>query len=208
MFLKICGITREEDAEHAVAQRRDGARLRLLAGAARATSRRTERRPSWRACLLLSATVGVFVNEPVARHSARRCEQSGVATVQLHGDEPVSYAARADAAAAARARRGRGHDDRVAARDDDSARRRRPRAAGRHRKAAWTGPRRRSVARTRRVVLAGGLSPENVEAAVGQVEPVGRGRVVGRRGGAGREGRGAGDRVPPARAPGVRALGR
>ena len=53
------------------------------------------------------ATVGVFVNERW-RRSGERCEQTGISTVQLHGDEPASYAAELDQPVLTRDGRGRG----------------------------------------------------------------------------------------------------
>ena len=170
MFLKICGITRLEDAEYAVASGATALGFIFWPRSPRYIA------PDAAAAIVARVpagvtTVGVFVNEPVAaiREAVR---VAGVSTVQLHGDEPVSYAAEltqpllraldVDAAfdsawplettilldAADRTRRG-GTGTRV----------------------DWA--RAAPVARKRRVVLAGGLSPENVETAIDQVGPWG-----------------------------------
>jgi phosphoribosylanthranilate isomerase len=170
MFLKICGITRQEDAEHAVAN-----------GATALGFIFWRRSPRYiapdRAAAIVArvppsvTTVGVFVNEPVdgIREALR---QSGVAMVQLHGDEPVGYAAELT-------------QPLMRALDVDAALETewplettilldaadRERRGGTGARVDWD--RARSVARTRRVVLAGGLSPANVEAAIGQVAPWG-----------------------------------
>ena len=90
MFIKICGIRRVADALHAVEQ-----------GATALGFVFWPRSPRYinpdRAALIIAelpaevTTVGVFVNEdPAALQKV--VEASGVTAVQLHGDEPVSYA--------------------------------------------------------------------------------------------------------------------
>jgi phosphoribosylanthranilate isomerase len=170
MFLKVCGITRLEDAEHAVACGATALGFvfwprspRYIAPEAAASI--VARVPAG------VTTVGVFVNEPVAgiRDAVRA---AGVSTVQLHGDEPVSYAA-ALAQPLLRAL------DVDAALDDgwppettillDAADR--ERRGGTGARVDWA--RAEEVARRRQVVLAGGLTPENVETAIDQVGPWG-----------------------------------
>jgi len=170
MFLKICGITRAEDADHAVAQGATALGFIFWPASPRYIA------PEEAAAIVARvpsavATVGVFVNEPVAgiRQAIGR---SGVTSVQLHGDEPVSYAEELTQPLL----RALGVD--AAATTDwplettillDVADR--DLRGGTGRQVDWTKA--HSIARTRRVVLAGGLSPENVEAGVAWVEPWG-----------------------------------
>ena len=170
MFLKICGITRVEDAEHAVAHGATALGFVFWPASPRYIA------PEEAAAIVARvpaavATVGVFVNEPVAG-IRQAVERSGVTTVQLHGDEPVSYASELTQPLL----RALGVD--AAATSEwplettillDAADR--ERRGGTGTQVDWTKA--RSIARARRVVLAGGLSPENVEAAVAQVEPWG-----------------------------------
>ena len=127
-----------------------------------------------RRCRSTVTTVGVFVNEPVdaIRETAR---VAGLRMVQLHGEETPAYVeqieqpvmravtldtmvetaktwpAEHDAAARfARIRRGAAPDG--------------PR---------WIGRARPLIARGRRVVLAGGLTPDNIEEAIVTVRPIG-----------------------------------
>ena len=170
MFLKICGITRLEDAEHAVA-----------CGATALGFVFWPRSPRYIAPDVAAAivarvppavtTVGVFVNEPVAG-IRRAVREAGVGAVQLHGDEPVSYAAELT-------------QPLLRALDVDEAldthwppettilldAADRERRGGTGTRVDWA--RAEPVARRRRVVLAGGLSPENVETAIDQVGPWG-----------------------------------
>ena len=170
MFVKICGITRKEDAQLAVASGATALGFvfwprspRYIAPAAAATI--VAGVPA------AVTTVGVFVNETVEgiREAVR---QSGVAMVQLHGDEPVGYAAELTQPLL------RALDVEAALDTDwppettillDAADR--ERRGGTGTRVDWA--RARSVARIRRVVLAGGLVPENVEEAIEQVAPWG-----------------------------------
>ncbi len=172
MFMKVCGMTRLADALHAV---NEGAtaigfvfwpRSPRYIAPARAAEIVAALPPS-------VAAVGVFVNEPV--DAIRRiAAEARLTAIQLHGDEPPAYAEAlswpilrsvtlddADEAcavwpmettllvdAADRERRG-GTGVTV---DWDSA---------------------AAIARTRRVVLAGGLTPANVAAAIAAVQPYG-----------------------------------
>jgi phosphoribosylanthranilate isomerase len=170
MFIKVCGITRLEDAEHAVANGATALGFIFWAASPRFIS------PDRAAEIIARvpaevATVGVFVNEPVEgiRETAVR---AGISTVQLHGDEPASYAAEL------RQPLLRALDVDAAAITDwppattillDAADR--TRRGGTGMRVDWA--RAAAVARRRRVVLAGGLSPDNVETAVDQVGPWG-----------------------------------
>jgi phosphoribosylanthranilate isomerase len=172
MVLKICGITRLTDALHATQE-----------GATALGFVFWEKSPRYvapeRAAEIIAAlpsaltTVGVFVNESIDRVQLVAAT-SGVSVVQLHGDESPEYGARlgypifrsmtlldADAViegwpagtpllldAADRERRG-----------------------GTGVTVDW--PRAAALARRRRVILAGGLTPENVGAAIDTVNPYG-----------------------------------
>jgi phosphoribosylanthranilate isomerase len=170
MFVKVCGITRAEDAEHAVARGATALGFVFWPRSPRYIA------PERAAAIVRRvpagvATVGVFVNEPVAG-IRQAIEQSGISTVQLHGDEPVSYAAQLTQPLL------RALDVRAAAVTDwpleitilldaaDPARR-----GGTGMRVDWA--RAEPLARRRRVVLAGGLSPENVDTAVELVGPWG-----------------------------------
>ena len=171
MFVKVCGITRLTDALHAhqagatalgfvfwprspryIAPERAGDIIRELPSAL--------------------TTVGVFVNETVdgIRDAVAR---SGVTTVQLHGDEPPAYA---DALGWPLLR-----SMTVADADDcaawppqtlflvdaaDPVRR-----GGTGGRVDWQ--RAAGIARDRRVILAGGLTPANVKQAITTVRPFG-----------------------------------
>jgi phosphoribosylanthranilate isomerase len=118
-------------------------------------------------------TVGVFVNAPVdAIRSA--ADRAHLTAVQLHGDEPPAYADALDwpvfravsveeidlAADAWSA------DTALLVDNIDPVRR-----GGTGSAVDWT--RAASIAKTRKVVLAGGLTPENVATAIRAVQPFG-----------------------------------
>ena len=172
IFIKICGMTRLTDALHAVDQGATALGFIFWPRSPRAVS--LERAAEIVAELPSSiTTVGVFVNEPIDGIRAI-VARTGINTVQLHGDEPPAYA---DALEWPLIRA-------VDADDVDEA------------CAAWSGqtallldtidPIRRGgtgvpvdwaraagVARTRKLVLAGGLTPENVASAIRAVRPYG-----------------------------------
>jgi phosphoribosylanthranilate isomerase len=90
--IKICGVTTVADARHAVDCGADAIGLNFFRG-----SRRFIPEEAARAILSAvgsrAAVVGVFVNEdPEA--VAGLCGRLGIARVQLHGDEPAEEAAR------------------------------------------------------------------------------------------------------------------
>ena len=170
MFLKICGIRRIEDAEHAVAHGATALGFVFWPASPRYIA------PEEAAAIVARvpsalATVGVFVNETLAG-IRQAVERSGVTTVQLHGDEPVSYASELTqpllrALSVDAATTSEWPFETTILIDAADADRR----GGTGRQVDWTKA--QAIARTRRVVLAGGLTPENVEAAVAQVEPWG-----------------------------------
>jgi phosphoribosylanthranilate isomerase len=173
MLVKLCGMTRIEDAEAAVECGAhalgfvfwpDSPRA-IEPGAARAIVRTL---PPF------VTSVGVFVNQP-ADYVNEVAAFVGVGVVQLHGDESVGYASRltrpvlkamtVDTAAgpeieawpAAAMILLDAHDP--------------VRRGGTGRTIDWTAA--ASVASRRRIILAGGLNPENVAEAIASVRPFG-----------------------------------
>ena len=125
MFVKICGITRPEDARHAVAARRHGARLRVLAARARGVSAPERAREIVAALPASVPIVGVFVNEPleaiVAIVAAHRHPRRAAARRRAERRTP----ARVEHAAVARGDARRRRRDATRGRPDDAAARRR-----------------------------------------------------------------------------------
>jgi phosphoribosylanthranilate isomerase len=171
MFVKICGITRLADARHAVDCGAAALGFMFWPGSARyvAPARAAEIIADLPAHVV---TVGVFVNQSV--ETIRDVvSETGIGTVQLHGNETPAYAA-AIAQPVWRAVGVHEAHDAVAAWPAettllldvvDPARR------GTGQTVDWQGA--AAVARTRRVVLAGGLTPENVREAIEIVRPFG-----------------------------------
>ena len=173
--MKICGITRLLDARHAIENGATALGFVLWPQSPRFVSNRKVAEIV--AALPASVmTVGVFVNQP-PEEIAMTLERTGLTTAQLHGDEPAAYASalrsplwsiwksvtleRADDVfemwpaettflldAADPVRRG-----------------------GTGRVVDWTQA--AALARRRRVVLAGGLTPDNVGDAIVAVHPFG-----------------------------------
>jgi phosphoribosylanthranilate isomerase len=118
-------------------------------------------------------TVGVFVNEPIAsiRTAAQRAR---LTAVQLHGDEPPAYADALDWPVIRAVSVGEidlaadawSTDTALLVDNIDPVRR-----GGTGSAVDWA--RAAGVAKTRRVVLAGGLTPENVATAIRAVHPFG-----------------------------------
>ena len=172
MILKVCGITRADDAAQAVEAGATALGFVFWDGSPRRVS------PDVAAAILASVpasvvTVGVFVNESV--DVVRRIvADTGIGAVQLHGDEDLAYAdhvgcrvlrsmtlASAGETCAA-------WPERVTLLLDaaDPVRR-----GGTGTPVDWG--RAAEVARRRRIVLAGGLTPGNVAEAVARVRPYG-----------------------------------
>ena len=171
-MLKICGMTRVGDALHAV---REGAtaigfvfwkgspryiepdRAGEIAGALPATV----------------TTVGVFVNEPVdaIRETAR---VAGLRMIQLHGEETAAFVERLEQPVMravtldtlVETTKTWPADTTLLLDSTDPSRRGGERAA-----VDW--PRAAVITRGRRVVLAGGLTPDNIEDAIVTVRPIG-----------------------------------
>ena len=168
MFLKICGLTNEGDAAHAAAAGATALGVVFAPSSPRCVS------PD-RARDIVEAVpdgvpvVGVFVNAPLEEIVAV-VAHTGIRIVQLHGDEPERYAV----ALKMPLLRAAGVDAALDAWPtatllldavSDVER------GGTGRRVDWA--RAAAVARQRRTVLAGGLTPENVAEAIATVKPFG-----------------------------------
>lgn len=173
MRVKICGITRPEDAQAAADAGADAIGL-VFAESPR-------RIPPEQAAHILAVLppfvtpVALFVNETADRIRAI-CRDLGLRTVQLHGDEPPELAAELGDLCVLKAFR-------IGSRDDLHAAEGYPAAAylldsrvpGRQ---GGTGTTfdwalLQDIAWDRPVILAGGLTPDNVVEGIRQVQPYG-----------------------------------
>lgn len=171
-FIKVCGMTRLTDALDAVEAGATAVGFVFWPDSPRAVS------PAAAGAIVAAlpvgtVSVGVFVNETIEGiHAA--VAASGVGVVQLHGDEPTTYASAlpwpliraVDADEAAIAERAWPSDVTLLVDARDPVRR-----GGTGRQASWALAAR--LAGRRPVVLAGGLTPENVADAIGSVKPYG-----------------------------------
>lgn len=172
MFLKICGITGIEDAQHAVERGATALGFVVWPQSPRFVSNRKVAEIV--AALPASVmTVGVFVNEP-PEGIALTMERTGLTAVQLHGDEPSTYASvlkwpvlRSVTLVAADAVLDAWPATTTFLVDAADPRRR----GGTGQAVDWT--RAAEIAKRRRLVLAGGLTPENVAEAIVAVHPYG-----------------------------------
>jgi phosphoribosylanthranilate isomerase len=172
MMLKICGITRLADAEHAVRQGATALGFVFWPQSPRVVS--VERAAAILRALPPGVTkVGVFVNED--RDVIRRvAAASGIGMVQLHGDERPGFAADLGIPVLRSVTLDRFDEARIAWPEDvtflldaaDPVRR-----GGTGRQVDWGSA--AEAARRRRVILAGGLTPENVADAIATVGPFG-----------------------------------
>ena len=169
MLVKICGITRLEDAEAAVALGAGAVGFICWPGSPRYVEEERAREIVGHlpASML---TVGVFVNQHVedVNDVAARI---GVSHVQLHGDENLEYASRVakPVIKATALERGVAHwpEETLVLLDvHDPVRR-----GGTGRTIDWQAA--AEVALRRRTLLAGGLTPENVGEAIARVRPYG-----------------------------------
>ena len=172
MFVKVCGITRLTDALHAVEQGATAIGFVLWPRSPRGVT--AERAAEISAELPSHVMrVGVFVNEPVDRIRAV-AEQARLTAVQLHGDEPPAYADALDwpvfravsIADLEYASEAWAPETALLLDNIDPVRR-----GGTGAVIDWT--RAADVAHRRRVVLAGGLTPDNVASAIRAVRPFG-----------------------------------
>ena len=171
MFLKVCGITRAEDAVHAVAHGATALGFIFWSKSPRYIA------PERAAAIIATVppevlTVGVFVDDPedVVHDVA---ERSGIAAVQLHGHETPSFVV----TGGRRVFRSMTLDSSAATGDAWPAATLLLDAADPVRKGGtgtlvdWDAA--AAVARQRPIVLAGGLTPENVGGAIAVVRPFG-----------------------------------
>ena len=170
-MLKICGMTRVGDALHAIGEGATAVGFVFWKGSPRYIE--PDRAGEIFAALPATVTtVGVFVNEPVdsIRVTAR---VAGLRLVQLHGHEtpadgdgieqPVMRAVSLETVE--ETSRAWPPDTMLLLDSTDPSRR------GGRASVDWS--RAALVARHRRVVLAGGLTPENIEEAIMTVRPIG-----------------------------------
>lgn len=171
MFVKICGITREVDAEAAVAAGASAIGFIFWPKSPRYVDP-DRARSIVRTLPPFVTPVGVFVNESV-EHMNAIADTVGLGTVQLHGDEgptllsginrPVVKAVgRVDAECAV------GWPERVILLVDAHDQERR---GGTGARADWEAA--AVLATSRRILLAGGITPTNVVEAVTRVRPFG-----------------------------------
>ena len=169
--IKVCGITSVEDALVAVDAGADAIGLIFWPGSKRAVDL-TQAQAITRALPPLVAAMGVFVDE-TPDHVRSVADAVGLSGVQLHGREQAADWARFP----------RPVLKALGVEQYDESPWRTARAAilldshdpvsigGTGRTIDWAGAAR--IARTRRLVLAGGLTPDNVADAVAQVQPWG-----------------------------------
>jgi phosphoribosylanthranilate isomerase len=171
-ILKICGVTRVGDALHAVREGATAIGFVFWKGSPRYID--PDRAGEIAAALPVTVTtVGVFVNEPAEaiRETARL---AGLQMVQLHGDETPAYVEQLDRPVMravtldtlVETTKTWPADTTLLLDSTDSSRR----GGGR---AAVDWPRAAVITRGRRVVLAGGLTPDNIEEAIVTVQPMG-----------------------------------
>jgi phosphoribosylanthranilate isomerase len=179
VVVKICGITSLEDAEAAVEAGASAIGLVFWPKSPRYIDPQKARAIVSRLPALV-VPVGVFVNQPAA-YVRGVAAQVGLGAVQLHGDEDLLYVAGLDYPVIKAVAIEPGVDDA----DADSERidvwpRRTTllldahdavRRGGTGRTIDWSTAAR--IARRRRTLLAGGLTPDNVAEAVAQVRPFG-----------------------------------
>ena len=172
MFIKICGITRFEDAQHAAACGATALGFVFWSRSPRYVT------PSSAARIVEGlpagiTTVGLFVDATVD-HIRRVMGETGISAVQLHGAEPPTYAAelgceilRAVTVEAAEAACTAWPEPTQLLIDAIDPERR----GGTGQTVDWTKA--AVIARRRPIVLAGGLTEANVEEAVAAVGPSG-----------------------------------
>jgi len=170
VFIKVCGLRRAEDVECAVTHGATAVGFIFWRRSPRYVD------PDQAAALVRLVppgveTVGVFVNEDPGAVQ-KLAERTGVSIVQLHGDEAPEVAVQLDRpvikALGVDAVRATAWPLETTVLLDVTDRERR---GGTGQRIDWT--RAAEVARQRRVVLAGGLMPDNVDAAIAAVHPYG-----------------------------------
>ncbi|MFZ5443716.1 MAG: phosphoribosylanthranilate isomerase [Myxococcota bacterium] len=169
MKVKICGITSEKDARLACRLGVDAIGLNFYERSPRFVGLRQARRIA-RAVTPLTWVVGVFVDAPLERIE-RTVREVGLHAVQLHGNEPEALVAALRVPVLAVTHVGAG-PLRLSRRAPlvllDAAQ---PGYGGGGVTFEWK--RARTVARRRPIFLAGGLTADNVGAAIATVRPFG-----------------------------------
>jgi phosphoribosylanthranilate isomerase len=170
MMVKICGITRVEDAEAAVAAGANAIGFIFWPKSPRFIDPHRARRIAAALPPFVTA-VGVFVNQPLAYVNGV-ASLVALGAVQLHGDETPEYAATVSRPVMKAVSVGRDQARMWPSRvrllldvHDPVAR------GGTGRTVDWTAA--ADLAARREVLLAGGLTPDNVADAVARVRPFG-----------------------------------
>ena len=171
MIVKICGITRPVDAAAAVAAGADWIGINFWPGSKRYVAE-SARAKEIAAAAAGAVVVGVFVNQSADEIEAI-AQGVPLSRVQLHGDEPDHHIRRLNAIKAYRLRSDADVDAAVASPADvlvlDAPS---PGYGGSGHTFDWSLAR-QVIAAGRAALLAGGLSPDNVAAAVAAVRPYG-----------------------------------
>jgi phosphoribosylanthranilate isomerase len=172
VFLKICGITSLDAAEHAVEQGATALGFVLWPRSPRFVPRSEVARIVAQLPPTVT-TVGVFVNE-ASDEIARTMERTNLSAIQLHGDEPAAYGhalawpiLRAVTLETAPRIVLEWPEDTTLLLDAADPERR----GGTGQQVDWEAA--AALARKHRVVLAGGLTPANVAVAIARVRPYG-----------------------------------
>jgi phosphoribosylanthranilate isomerase len=174
VFVKICGITRLDDANAAIGCGAGALGFVFWPRSPRFVDPYRVRAIAARLPPFVT-TVGVFVNQP-ADYVNGVASLVGLSAVQLHGDETTAYAAQIRRPVIKALALGDGGGNIAAAEwperftlllDVHNPERR----GGTGRTIDWTQA--SNTAAARRVVLAGGLTPDNVAAAIETVRPFG-----------------------------------
>lgn len=170
MIVKVCGITRPEDAMAAVAAGARAIGFIFWPGSPRQVTAEQARRVTRELPAFVTA-VGVFVNQPLEEIEAA-VRTAALSAVQLHGDEDRGFASRLSRpvikAVSERLDDARDWPPAVTLLVDAHDPQRR---GGTGQKADWAAAAR--LARERHIMLAGGLTSDNVAEAVRQVKPFG-----------------------------------
>jgi phosphoribosylanthranilate isomerase len=173
MFVKVCGITRTEDAALAVSLGARALGFLFWPGSPRYIEP-SRARAIVRTLAPFVTPVGLFVNQPVDEVN-RIAAEVGLGAVQLHGDESVEYLDRVERPVVKALSISEDLDvpdvDRWPARVVLLLDSHDPERGGPRQTADWTRAAR--VAATRPAILAGGLRPENVAEAMARVRPFG-----------------------------------
>jgi phosphoribosylanthranilate isomerase len=171
LFVKICGITRADDARMAVRLGAQALGFIFWPGSKRVVTAEQVREIITGLPRTVT-TVGVFVNQP-AEYIGEVLGLTGLTTVQLHGDETPAFASgmtrpviKAIGLANGAAAEDWPENVMLLADAHDPVRR-----GGTGTTTDWGAA--AAVASTRKLLLAGGLTPENVAAAIARVQPYG-----------------------------------